>query len=295
MKKNALIGLGTTLIVSLLLIQPTAAATSTVGFTTGSVFVWRWTMYTYNPDMTVNETTIQYRMMNVTAITDGTDHLNVSVTYPYTNQTDYEANGVNGSTWKSGLSSTRTIMDGNSSTWYNSFYCKNGWNTILNLLSMNDTDKYNAISTMHGIPVLELLILMWVMGLSSSKSDFWSNATASVSLAMIGYLSCSVDLRFGYMESGHWKNTTAHLQSSFTFSATSMVLKSLDTTFDMSSVEWNSTTSAYQTENGRSRHVYEAVYPSALASYVPVEWFIGGGVALLLVVVIAKAAHKHKK
>jgi hypothetical protein len=244
--------------------------------------------------MTVNETTIRYKMMNVTNIVAGTDHLNVSVKMPYTNQSDYEANGVDGSHWSGSMNYNFKMLDGNSTTWFPGFYCKTGIN-MLQLLTFGDRDKYNAFANMHVLPVPELLVIFMVMGFAKSSPGYWELGSATFSLTLLSYVSGTLNIAFGYQSGGHWINTTITCSSSFTYSVWSNLLQSADITFDMTEVSWNSGLGSYETESARSRHVYAAVSPSDLASYIPVEWFIGIGGGALLVIIIAVAIHKHKK
>jgi hypothetical protein len=146
MKKRNLILSGTALLLAMLLIQPVQAAATTVSFATGSQFVWRWTNYSYNPDMSLANTTIRYRLMNVTAVTPGVDHANISARYQYTDQTDYEANGLAGSSWSAASPMTSKMLDNNATYWYTGFYCKNGFTTILNMLTLSAEDKYLAFA-----------------------------------------------------------------------------------------------------------------------------------------------------
>ncbi|MEX2682433.1 MAG: hypothetical protein Q6373_012600 [Candidatus Sigynarchaeota archaeon] len=296
MKKRIWMIAGTCLLMACLLMQSVQASSSSVGFSAGNKFVWRWTYYTYKPDLTVDQTTIRYKLMNVTGIVAGSDHLNISARFPYANQSDYEAHGVDGTSWGSSSALTLKMLDANQTYWYQGFYCKSGV-SMLNLLGLGDRDKYTAFLSMHILPVPEMFGMALAMSLAKafSPSTYWETSSASISLALLSYVSGTLDIAFGYQDSGHWTNATIKCTSSFTYSIYNLVLDSLDTTFEMTQVKWNSTTSSYQTQTARSRHVYEAVYPSDLASYIPVEWFIGIGGGVLIVVIIAVSIHKHKK
>lgn len=296
MNKRYWILASTSVLLAFLLMQNVQAAASSVGFTQGSTYAWRWTYYTYNPDDSVKNTTIRYRLMNVTSLVVGTDHLNISARYPYTNQSDYEANGVAGSHWSSAGTFNSQILDANSTYWYTGFYCKSGV-TLLNLLSMSARDQYLAFLNMHLMPISEMLSVVLAMSFAKAfnPTTYWESNSTAISLALLSYVTGTLNIRFGYQSSGHWINTTVKCTSAFTYSAYSMLMSAIDSTFEMSQVKWNGTTASYQTETAKTRHVYQAVYPADLSSYVPVEWFIGGGVGVLIVVVIASSVHKHKK
>jgi hypothetical protein len=296
MSKRRWILASTGVLLACLLVQNVQAAASSVGFSQGSMFVWRWTNYTYNTDMTVKDTTVRYKLMNVTSLVTGTDHLNISAKYPYANQSDYEANGIAGSHWSGSGTYSSQVLDNNSTYWFQGFYCKSGV-TMLNLLTMGANDQYTAFGNMHAVTVSEMLGVYLGMAFAQmfNPSTFWSTTSASISLALISYVSGTINIAFGYQSSGHWTNSTVKITSSFTYSVLSLMLSSMDSTFEMSTVSWNNSLATYQTETARSRHVYAAVYPADLANYIAIEWFIGGGVGVLLVVVIASAIHKHKK
>nr|MDO8085227.1 hypothetical protein [Candidatus Sigynarchaeum springense] len=71
--------------------QNVQATSSSVGFSAGNRVVWRWTSYSYNTDLTVNSTTIRYKLMNVTGIMDGVIFLEVIETKTIINKIDVQA------------------------------------------------------------------------------------------------------------------------------------------------------------------------------------------------------------
>lgn len=263
MKKALIVSSCIAMVFVLIASQAVQATSTTFGFKKGDKFVWKWTFENLNPDNSVINTTIRYRMLNITNVVNATNYVNVTFGMPYTNQTEYETHGNISSKWNSTTAQfTMSIPDNNETEAYQGFFNVVG-TSLTTLTGMNAKDRWNTIMLMNFWPVSEFFAFMFALAFSLAfNSSLIHSNTTSVSSALTNSITTDLTASFSSWSSGHWSNTSISVSSNFTYASPSNILTSLSARVTFTTVKWG--VSSYQTTTARSHEVYSIVYPASL-------------------------------